>query len=410
MCGSSLIAVFAARIDYFTDLRRLLCALLLGLTAPMVPGAAAAQDTEDLRVFHRSSSEPHHAYTDVSNALYRHLSETAMSLLDHRSRGLDALDSEEGWMERQQRVRETLARVLGPFPERTPLRTRVTGSFERDGMIVEKLVYESVPGYHVTAVLFRPNGTPEPRPAIVYFSGHSEQAFRSDAYQRVILNLVRKGFVVLAIDPVGQGERHEYLDEASGEVLVRANTGHHSYSGAQLFLTGASQASVMTWDGMRAVDYLVSRPEVDPSRIGVTGRSGGGTIAAYVAALDDRVLAAAPENYITSFRRLWETRGPQDAEQNFYHGIANGLDHGDLLLARAPRPTLLIATTRDIFSIQGTRETYAGMKPAFDALGAPETLRLVEDDAAHESTLRNREALYAFFQETLGMERALIRG
>lgn len=381
--------------------RAALAGLLLVALLPLP--TAEAQQAEDLRVFHRSPTEPYIAYADAPNALYRYLAEQAFSHLDRRERELEALRTPEDWRHRQQQVRETLLQVVGAFPERTPLPPQITGRFERDGAIVETIVFESVPGYHVTAALFRPAGVSEPRPGIVYFSGHALPAFRSDAYQQVILNLVDKGFVVLAIDPVGQGERLEYIDPVSGDTLVRGNTGHHSYSGAQLFLSGHSQAGLMTWDGVRAIDYLVSRPEVDPARIGVTGRSGGGTQAAYVAALDDRVLAAAPENYITSFRRLWETRGPQDAEQNFYHGIARGLDHGDLLLARAPRPTLLIATTRDIFSIQGTRETYAAMHPAFAALGGSEALQLVEDDAGHESTLRNREALYRFFQDALNL-------
>ncbi len=379
---------------------RTVLATALMLAAISLP-ASEAQQAEELRVFHRSPSEPYIAYSDAPNALYRYLAEQAYGNLGQRERELQALSTAAEWRVRQHDVRETLTRVVGHFPQRTPLNPQISGSFEHDGTVVETLIFESVPGYHVTAALFRPTDATEPRPGIVYFSGHAQPAFRSNAYQQVILNLVRKGFVVLAIDPVGQGERLEYIDRASGDTLIRGNTSHHSYSGAQLFLTANSQAAVMTWDGIRAIDYLLTRSEVDPARIGVTGRSGGGTQAAYVAALDDRVLAAAPENYITSFQRLWETRGPQDAEQNFYHGIARGLDHGDLLLARAPRPTLLIATTRDIFSIQGTRETFASMKPAFAALGAPEALQMVEDDADHASTLKNREALYRFFQESL---------
>ncbi len=159
----------------------------------------------------------------------------------------------------------------------------------------------------------------------------------------------------------------------------------------------------MIWDGMRAIDYLVSRPEVDPSRLGVTGRSGGGTLSAYLGAMDGRIKAAAPENYITTFRRLIESRGVQDAEQNFPSGIASGIDLPDLLAARAPRPTLMITTTRDMFSIQGAREARDEVANGFKAFGAEANLLMVEDDAPHASTLKNREALYAFFRKALDL-------
>ena len=113
----------------------------------------------------------------------------------------------------------------------------------------------------------------------------------------------------------------------------------------------------MIWDGIRAVDYLLSRKEVDPARIGITGRSGGGTQAAYIAAMDDRIYAAAPENYLTNYTRLLQSIGPQDAEQNIFNFIFRGLDHADFLAVRAPRPALMITTTGDMFSIQGAIET-----------------------------------------------------
>src|SRR5690606_35619104 len=206
---------------------------------------------------------------------------------------------------------------------------------------------------------------------------------------------------VFAFDPVGQGERLEYPAEAPGQSLLGGPTKEHSYPGAQAFIAGRSQAWFMIWDGIRAVDYLLSRKEIDPQRIGITGRSGGGTQSAYIAALDERIYAAAPENYITSFQRLIETNGPQDAEQNFLHGIAEGLDHGDLLAVRAPKPTLMITTTRDIFNIQGARETFDEVGSIYKAYDKPGNFSMVEDDAAHASTLKNREAMYAFFQEHL---------
>ncbi|NLP11374.1 prolyl oligopeptidase family serine peptidase, partial [bacterium] len=178
-------------------------------------------------------------------------------------------------------------------------------------------------------------------------------------------------------------------------------TREHSYAGVQCFLAGYSPAVYWIWDGIRAVDYLVSRPEVDAKRIGITGRSGGGTQSAYIAAFDDRIRAAAPECYITSFRRLLQSVGPQDAEQNFYHGISQGIDMADLLLARAPSPAMVIATTRDYFSVQGARETFAEVSRIYRMLDAGALLQMTEDDSVHASTKKNREAMYAFFQKHL---------
>ena len=238
-------------------------------------------------------------------------------------------------------------------------------------------------------------------PAILYCSGHTTDGYRNKVYQHIILNLVKKGFIVFAFDPVGQGERKEYSDLNSGKSFIRGPTDEHSYSGAQVFISGSSYAKYMIWDGIRAVDFLLSRKEVDPDRIGITGRSGGGTQSAYIAAFDDRIKAAAPECYITSFTRLLQSIGPQDAEQNLFNEIERGIDHADLLEVRAPKPTMIITTTGDFFSIQGARETAKEVSGVFEAYGQPDNFSMVEDDAPHESTKKNREAMYAFFQKYL---------
>ena len=377
-------------------MQRLLRRSLLLLFGALLPLSAWAQ--EELRVL---SDWPY--YADAPNAAYRYLSEQAFQQLQQRADNVGRLQTAAQWQEHQEEVQETLIDIVGPFPEKTPLNARVVGTVEREGYHVEKLLYESVPGYYVTAALFVPEKREEKAPAVLYLSGHTAEGFRAETYQHVIINLVRKGFVVLAIDPVGQGERRQYVDPATGESTMSGSTKEHSYVGAQAFIAGSSLARYMTWDGIRGIDYLVSRDEVDPERIGATGRSGGGTQTAYIAAFDERVRAAAPENYITSLHRLFETRGPQDAEQNLYHGIARGVDHADLLTARAPKPVLMIATTRDFFSIQGARETYQEVARAYQALGKPENIEMVEDDDEHASTRKNREALYAFFQKHLGL-------
>src|SRR5690606_8305586 len=172
-------------------------------------------------------------------------------------------------------------------------------------------------------------------------------------------------------------------DPSDGIPTIDSSTREHSFPGAQAFITGSSQAKYMTWDGIRTVDYLLSRDDVDPSRIGITGGSGGGTQSAYIAAFDDRIYAAAPGNYITNFSRLLQSIGPQDAEQNLPNGIKMGIDHADLLSVRAPKPALIYATTRDFFSIAGTWETYREVKGQYTVLGNAETFGVTVDHPGH---------------------------
>jgi dienelactone hydrolase len=340
-------------------------------------------------------------YTDAPNSLYHHITGQAYELLASRAADIARLKSLSDWQQRQKMIRETFLDIIGPFPGKTPLNARIVRTLVKDFYRVEHIIYESQPGFYVTSSMFIPNGLKKGTraPVVIYCSGHSADGYRSTVYQHVILNLVKKGFVVFAFDPVGQGERYEHLDLKTGKPLPGIT--EHSYSGSQAFVTGSSQAKYMIWDGIRAVDYLLTRKEIDPARIGITGRSGGGTQSSYIAAMDERIYAAAPENYITNFTRLFETIGNQDAEQNFFHGIVRGMDHADLLLVRAPKPAMMITTTRDMFSIQGAMETEKEVQRIYKAYKKEENFSRVEDDAIHSSTKMNREAMYAFFQRHL---------
>lgn len=340
-------------------------------------------------------------FKNASNALYHHLANQALDMLRKRDSAVLKINSIAGWKQRQQNVRKIFMDLVGPFPEKTPLNPQVTKRIKKEDFTIENILYESQPGYYVTSSLFIPDGIKGKAPAIIYCSGHSDEGYRSSVYQYIMLNLVKKGFIVFAFDPVGQGERLGYYDPATGKSTVGGPTHEHSYPGAQAFITGNALARYMIWDGIRAVDYLLSRKEVDPNRIGITGRSGGGTQSAYIAAFDDRIYAAAPENYITNFTRLLQSIGPQDAEQNMFYSIARGLDHADLLEVRAPRPALMITTTRDMFSVQGAMETAAEVSRIYKAYGKEENFRRVEDDTVHSTTPKNREAMYAFFQKHL---------
>lgn len=366
------------------------------LTLILSTAQSAAAQSEDLSVISRWME-----WADAQNSLQRHLNSLAFTLLDQRSNKIKALRTASDWQSRKTEIKATLDRIVGPFPQKTPLNPKTLGVVKKNGYRIEKIVFESLPGFYVTACLFIPDGLAGKAPAILNVIGHTDISFRGSMYQRLLLNLVQKKFIVLAMDPVGQGERLQYYDPAQKRSLVGGSTTEHSYAGKQNFLIGSSAARYFTWDGIRAIDFLVSRPEVDPGRIGVTGLSGGGTQTSYISAFDDRVAAAAPTCYITGFRRLLESIGPQDAEQNFNAGLANGIDHADFLEVRAPKPTLVVATTRDFFSIQGARETVAEARQAFRALGAEDNLSLIEDDFGHGYTRKNREGIYAFFQKHL---------
>jgi len=379
-----------------------ICSLIVVSVIPIIilllSEVKAYAEEEDLSVMSRWMK-----WTDAPNMLYHHLADQAFQQLEERASRTATLKTEAQWLRRQDEIRQTLMEIVGPFPEKTPLNPKIVGTVEKPDFRMEKLIYESMPEFYVTACIFIPKGLEGKAPAVVYLCGHSAEGFRTVPYQTSIINLVKKGFVVLTYDPISQGERLQYLDPEKGQSKIGGCTKEHSYVGAQCFISGVSFARYRTWDGIRAIDYLSTREEVDPKRIGVTGRSGGGTLSSYVAAMDDRVLAAAPECYICGFKRLLESIGPQDAEQNFYHGIARSIDHADLLEVRAPKPALLVTTTRDFFSIQGARETLEEAKQAYKAFGAEDNIAMVTDDAPHQSTKKNREAMYAFFQKHLNL-------
>lgn len=341
-------------------------------------------------------------FKSAPEALYRHFSGEAYDLLSQRNDDVRKIDTREGWEQQQAKVREKLMEIVGPFPEKTPLNPQVTRIIDKGWYRVEHVIFESQPGLYVTSSLFIPKSLEknEKAPVVLYASGHSDAGYRG-GYTRIILNLVKKGFVVFAWDPIGQGERKQYIDPSTGKSIVGGPTREHLYAALPTFLTGSSLARHVIWDGIRAVDYLLTRKETDPDRIGITGRSGGGFQSLYIPAFDERIHATAPENHVTNCTRIMQKIGPRDGEQNLYHMFANRIDHPDLLAVRAPKPTLIIATANDIFNIDGTRETYNEVASVYKAFGKEQDFMMVEDIAGHASTRDNNEAIYAFFQKYL---------
>lgn len=290
-------------------------------------------------------------------------------------------------------IRERMTTMIGGLPEvRTPLNDRTVSTFERQGYRVEKVVFESLPGFRVTANLYVPTTGTGPFPAVLGTAGHSDNGKAHEVYQAMWISLVRRGYVVLAYDPPGQGERLEYYDPELGRSRVGAGVSEHNAAGMQALLTGEPIARYFIWDGIRAFDYLLTRREVDPKRIAVAGNSGGGTQAAYLAVFEPRLAAVVSSCYMTTWKELLTGPGPQDAEQILPGFLAAGFDFADFVRAFAPKPFLITSATRDFFPIAGARETAATAGP---------NVSFFEYDDTHGWSQPRREAAQTFLDRTL---------
>ncbi|HET8824056.1 MAG TPA: acetylxylan esterase, partial [Terriglobales bacterium] len=261
----------------------------------------------------------------------------------------------------QKNLRANLLAMLGGLPQKkTPLNPHITGHIQMNGFHIEKLIFESLPGIYVTALLYVPDGNTKKDPAVLVPAGHSPDG--KAYYQALCQRLVQRGYFVISWDPVGQGERSQFWDAKNHRSRYNLICAEHAVLGNLAYLAGTNLARWEVWDGIRAVDYLLTRPEVDPDRINITGTSGGGFQAALIAALDPRIKVAAPSCYITAlpmrvYNRIFKDPD-SDPEQDLYGMIASGLDHPGLLLLMYPRPVFVAAAVLDFFPIEGTLQTF----------------------------------------------------
>jgi dienelactone hydrolase/pimeloyl-ACP methyl ester carboxylesterase len=296
-------------------------------------------------------------------------------------------------------LHDGLPTASGPPPMRT------TGRLKGDGYVVEKLVFESFPGYFVSALLYRPEPGGAAAPGVLGPCGHSTVGKAHDSYQTLHINLAKRGFVVLTYDPVGQGERSQYWDVKRGRSRFDLSCGEHCVLGNPLYLLGTNLARYRIWDAIRALDLLAALPGVDPSRLGCVGNSGGGTLTSYLAAIDSRVRVPVIGCYITTLPRRMANRVQEDPsadpEQDPAGFVSRGIDHAGLLALMVPRPTLICAAQLDFFPIEGTRESHAEAKKLYRVAGAEERIGLVEAPQKHGLSQPLREATYAWFDRWL---------
>lgn len=351
------------------------------------PAASAAEGYEPLNRFPRM----------VHEFFVREVRESGARHVGRLNQLKTKADAEAYVRSAQERVRQS----FGSEPERTPLNPRVTSTVERDTYRIENVIFESRPGFPVTANLYIPTGQSGPMPAVVGTCGHSSNGKAAGVYQSFAQGLARLGYVCLIYDPIGQGERLQYVkDDLSPRIGV--GTREHLHAGNQQFLVGEFFGMWRAWDGIRALDYLLTRPEVDKRHVGVTGNSGGGTMTTWLCGVEQRWTMGAPSCFVTTFRRNLENELPQDTEQCPPQTLALDLDHADFLAAMAPKPIIILAKERDYFDVRGSEETYQRLRRLYRLLDAEDNVALFVGPTGHGYSQENREAMYSWFHRATG--------
>jgi dienelactone hydrolase len=314
---------------------------------------------------------------------------------------LDGAKTKEEWLQKRPQLKQQFLDMAGltPQPERTPLKATVTRTFDRGDVTVENVHFQSRPGLYVTGNLYRPRTAglnPAARkqrlPAILYVCGHTNKGRDGNktAFQDHGLWFAANGYVCLVVDTL-------QLGEVAGK--------HHGTYNLERFWwhsRGYTPAGVELWNGVRGIDYLCSRPEVDPEKIGVTGISGGGATTVWVAAADDRVKVAVPVS------------GMSDLESYVTNQVING--HCDcmfvyntfrwewttILALFAPRPLLFANSDADpIFPMDGNRRIVARLRRCYEMLGAKDKVDEYVSKGGHAYRPDLRVAIFSFFNKHL---------
>jgi hypothetical protein len=331
--------------------------------------------------------------------------EQAWKDAEDRQKAWEAIRNESELLKTQAELRQKLLQMIGGLPAvKTDLHAKVTGRIQMDGFSIEKLIFQSLPGVYVSALVYVPDDRSRKHPGVLVPAGHAADG--KVHYQALSQRLAERGYVVISWDPVGQGERSQFWDAAAGKSRYNLICGEHAVMGNLAYLAGANLARWEIWDGIRAVDYLLTRPEVDGERISIIGTSGGGFQATLIAALDERIKVAVPSCYITALPMRISNRifadPDSDPEQDLFGLISNGMDHPGLLLLIYPRPVLVAAAVLDFFPIEGTRKTVREVETLYERFGREDRIAFVEGYHGHQFSEGNQEAALDFLDHFNG--------
>lgn len=337
---------------------------------------------------------------DFGNGVNEYFVREFRRLYRKRSERIAALRTPEAVLEYAAGAKKRIREVFGleKMP-RTPLNCRVTGEHDYGLYTMRNMVFESLPGYFVTANFYLPCGMTAPVPGVLHLCGHNLDGKSCTSGVSLNVGLAANGIAVLAIDPVCQGERYQHFMEDENNLC-----GAHNVIGKELVLFGEHFAAWRAWDALRAIDLLCELPEIDSSKLMLTGCSGGGTMTTWVNALEDRLIASAPSCAVTRWRRTVENELPIDAEQIPPCLAGEGYDMADFLVATLPRPILVSGETNDFFDERGQQEVGRELESLSTILDAPLKSTFFTGPNGHGLKREQRDAIRAFFFKAAGVD------
>lgn len=305
------------------------------------------------------------------------------------------LESVTDWPAAQAEMRRQLFEMLGlqPLPARSDLKAEVTGTIERDGVIVEKIVFQSKPGLYVTANFYRPVKQEGPLPTILYVCGHGGVKIdgvsygNKTTYQHHGNWFAKNGYTCLILDTLQLGE------------IEGKHHGTHQLGRWWWNSRGYTPAGVEAWNGIRALDYLETRPEVDKTKFGVTGRSGGGAYTLWIAALDERIQVAAPVAGITSMQNHVADGCIEGHCDCMFMVNTFRWDFPLVTALIAPRPLMILNTDKDnIFPLDGVVDVYQKTRKVYEAMGAGDKIGFAIYEGPHKDTQPLRVPAFHWFE------------
>ena len=338
-------------------------------------------------------------HNDFGNAVNEYFVREFRRLYKERKARINALKTPEAVLEYAGLAKKRIREIFDLEKlHRTPLNPQVTGSHAYKYYTKQNIVFESLPGYYVTANLYLPSDMTGPVPAVLHLCGHNQDAKSCTNGVSFNVGTAANGIAVFCFDPVCQGERFQHFMENENNLC-----GAHNTIGKELLLFGEHFPAWRAWDALRAVDLLCEMPEIDSSRIMLTGCSGGGTMTTWVNALEDRLIAAAPSCAVTLWRRTVENENPIDAEQLPPDLAGEGYDMADFLIASLPRPILVSGEINDFFDVRGQQEAGREMEMLSTIVKAPIKSTYFTGPHPHALQREQREAIRAFFFKAAGV-------